>query len=366
MDARFPGHIAYFISGHGYGHAVRSAQLINALSEVRFSIFSTIPRSYFERELTGPFDYYCIELDSGCAQTNAFEIDIDRTFEQYAAIEDQRDKKIAQCCDLLRSKRVEFVIGDIAPLAFAIANQLRLPSLAISNFTWVEIYQEYVSREPRFKQLILSIKEDYANASCYARLKPGLDQHPFERVEDVPLLCRNKAKSRQWLFETLNLDTGKKLCLIYIGQYGLSVTRWQNLSAYRDWQFAGIYPLENASDNYLQIELDGNKVQYSDLVANCDLILAKLGYGTVSESLYWNKPVAYPPREQFAEFQMLEMELSSAGLGLPVSQGQLQNCDLNTLLERVEAAVPGENRSDTAEKNIIKLIRHLYQSTCQR
>ncbi|MFT4712015.1 MAG: hypothetical protein ACJA2O_000784 [Candidatus Azotimanducaceae bacterium] len=363
MDARFPGHVAYFISGHGYGHAVRSAQLINALTEVRFSIFSTIPREYFERELTCYFDYYCIELDSGCAQTDAFEIDIDRTFEQYAAIENQRDKKIAQCRDILCSKGVEFVIGDIVPLAFTIANQLGLPSLAISNFTWVEIYQEYVSKEPRFKQLILSIKEDYANASCYARLNPGLDQHPFERVEDVPLLCRNKAKSRQWLFEELNLDAGKKLCLIYIGQYGLSVTRWQNLCTYRGWQFVGIYPLENASDNYLHIELDGNNVKYSDLVANCDLILAKLGYGTVSESLYWNKSIAYPPREQFAEFQMLEMELSSSGLGVPISLGQLQSCDLDALLKQVETAIPRGNRSESAEENIIELIRHLYQST---
>lgn len=360
MPNPLPKHIAYFISGHGYGHAVRSVQLINALPDTIFSIFTTIEKNYFEREINQAFDYSHYELDCGCVQTDALEVNIQGTYESYALIEAQRETTISECKQLLLAKNIEFVISDISAIALTIAHQLNLPSLAISNFTWAEIYAEYIPIEPRFQQLLNSIRQDYSNANCFARLKPGLEQHPFHVHEDVGLLCRNKARDRAWLYEQLGLDQSKKLCLVYIGQYGLSETNWQNFSTYSDWQFVGIYPLNKAPENYLQINLEESLIKYTDLVANCDLILAKLGYGSVAESLYWKKPVAYPPRKLFCEFNTLENELNKVGTGFPLSLEQLQNCELGSVLAWAININLKAFEYASAETSIINLISQLH------
>jgi len=357
-----PERIGYFISGHGFGHAVRSVQLINALSGVYVTVFTTIEKDYFEHEISAPFDYQYCELDCGCIQSNALETDIQATYQRYSAIENQREIKIANCKKQLISKNIEFVISDIAPLAFTIAKQLGLPSLAISNFTWVEIYEEYISAEPNFKPLIASIRQDYSNANDYARLYPGLEQHPFSQHKDMDLLCRHKAKNKDWLLHKLDIEASKKLCLIYIGQYGLHHTNWQNLSDYKDWVFIGIYPLADAPDNYIQITINDTSVQYSDLVANCDLVLAKLGYGIVSECLYWKKPVIYPPREHFIEHKMLEKAVKKTKIGQSLTLKQLRNCDLDKALNWVANIDLQQVNYDTAQNSIIKLIQHIYQT----
>ena len=361
MPADFPKQIAYFISGHGYGHAVRSAQLINALPETEICIFTTIEKSYFTREIQRPFRYFYCELDCGCIQLNAFKVDIQATYERYACIENQRQEKIAEYCQLLEENHTDFIISDIAPMAFTIARQLNLPSLAISNFTWAEIYEEYISIEPRFRHLLQSIREDYSHADCYAKLQPALDSHLFRRHVDVGLLCRRKARNRNWLFSELGLEQHKKLCLIYIGQYGLNETNWQNLSKYTDWCFIGIYHLTNAPENYLHINLEDSPIAYADLVANCDLVLAKLGYGTISESLYWKKPVAYPPRQLFVEFKSLENSVLQTGYGFPLSMEQLQNCELDSILNQISGINASPFNYQVAEPSIITLIKELQE-----
>jgi len=357
-----PERIAYFISGHGYGHAVRSVQLINALSGVNVTLFTTIEKKYFEHEINTPFDYQYCELDCGCIQSDALEIDIQATYQRYSAIQNQRDIKIADCKKQLISKNIEFIISDIVPIAFTIAKQLGLPSLAISNFTWVEIYDEYISTEPNFKPLIASIRQDYSNADFYARLYPGLEQHPFSQYKDMDLLCRHNAKNKDWLFHQLGIEPSKKLCLIYIGQYGLHHSNWQKLSEYKDWVFIGIYPLTDAPNNYHQINLNDSPIQYSDLVANCDLILAKLGYGIVAECLYWKKPVIYPPRKLFSEYKTLEKAVIKTKIGYSLSLRQLQNCDLDKALNWAANIDLQQVNYDTAQSSIIKLIRHIYQA----
>lgn len=356
MTNSLPEHIAYFITGHGYGHAVRSVQLINALPEVSFTVFSTIEKKYFEREIKTPFDFQYCELDCGCIQTDALETDIQATYQCYSSIENQRQKLIADCKNKLILKNIDFVISDIVPLAFTIARQLNLPSLAISNFTWVEIYDEYVSIEPKFKELIASIRQDYSNASGYARLYPWLEQHPFDQYKDMGLLCRHTARSKNWLFNELGIELSKKLCLIYIGKYGLENTNWQKLSDFKDWVFVGIYPLEDAPSNYREINLNDQSIQYSDLIANCDLILGKLGYGIVSECLYWKKPVAYPPRHQFCEYEALEKAVIDANIGYSLSLKQLQDCDLDVVLKWAATINLKQINYDSALSSIIKLI----------
>lgn len=334
---------------------------MNALTQCRISIYTSIEQTFFERELDVPYDYYRSELDCGCEQTSALEIDINKTYQRIAAIEEERDRNIIKYCQLLEASGVDCVISDIAALPLTIAKKNNIPSLAISNFTWAEIYTDYVTEEPRFADILSLMESDYKNASAYIRLYPGMNKHPFLNIKDVSLLCRHTAIEKSLFFEQLNLDTSKKTGLIYIGQYGLHGSHWQHLANYEDWQFVGIYPLPGNPSNYSHIQIENRSVQYSDLVAHSDLVIAKLGYGVVSECLYWHKPIAYPPRKQFSEFDTLEAAIKMHGLDIALTTTQLQLC----MLDDVLCSHIDKNTNatfNTSEHEIVGIIAEVYQS----
>ena len=74
-------HIAYYITGHGYGHAIRSSTIANALSPtVRLTFKTSMPVSFFQEELHRPFNY------CGCLQTDGVSVDIPATLSAYRTI----------------------------------------------------------------------------------------------------------------------------------------------------------------------------------------------------------------------------------------------------------------------------------------
>jgi hypothetical protein len=64
--------IAYFISSHGFGHAARSAAVMQAIAEydpsIQFEIFTAVPAWFFQDSLSTPFNYHHLLTDFGLAQ----------------------------------------------------------------------------------------------------------------------------------------------------------------------------------------------------------------------------------------------------------------------------------------------------------
>ncbi|MEO1370779.1 MAG: hypothetical protein AAFX50_26650, partial [Acidobacteriota bacterium] len=77
--------LAYIVSSHGFGHAARSAAVIDALNarrpEVRVEIVTTTPRWFFEQSLAAPFGYREVTTDLGLVQASSLDEDLDATAE---------------------------------------------------------------------------------------------------------------------------------------------------------------------------------------------------------------------------------------------------------------------------------------------
>lgn len=72
--------IAYFISPHGFGHAARSCAIINEmvqlLPDVKFNIFTTVPKWFFEQSLSQSFSYNECAVDIGLVQKTPLHSDL--------------------------------------------------------------------------------------------------------------------------------------------------------------------------------------------------------------------------------------------------------------------------------------------------
>ena len=128
--------IAFFLSGHGFGHAVRNSALIEALpASVEVEIYTSVPERFFREEVRRPFRVIPCEIDCGCLQTDTVEVDVPATLARYLEIEAGREAAIAVYGSMLRAGGADLVIGDTPPLAFPIAKAAGIPAWCVCNFT---------------------------------------------------------------------------------------------------------------------------------------------------------------------------------------------------------------------------------------
>ncbi|MBK8959373.1 MAG: hypothetical protein IPM80_13290 [Proteobacteria bacterium] len=364
----FPARIAYFITGHGHGHAARSARLINQFpAGTTVTLFTTIEPAFFARTLTAPFGIERCEIDCGCVQRDAADIDVAATLARYSEINEQRAALLEHYAARLRALAIDVVIADIPPLAFAIARAAGVPAVGISNFTWAEIYADYLDQAPWFAAHLDSIRADYARADVYLRLYPHIDEQPCARVRDVGLLLgTDPVRARHEVAQVLNLDASRPWCLVYFGASGLRACQWSALDTYPQWSFIGLYALPGAGSNYRQISLSP-QISHGDVVAGASAVLGKLGYGLVSECLALGKPVVFPHRHQFREFPALRDSLLARDLGFEITSADLGAGRLDAALQwcstREQAVMAPAERGDNA---ILHTIAEVWRNAAAR
>lgn len=332
--------IAFFLTGHGFGHGVRNCAVIEALPpETGVDLFTSLPEGFFHEELRRPFRHIPCEIDCGCLQTSTVEVDIEATLARYSELESpsRRAEAVGRYAPMLRSLGADLVIGDIPPLAFPIARAAGVPSWALYNFTWLDIYRPYVESRPRYRDMLRRMEADYALAGRRLRLSPGMEGGmPGGPVEEAGMLCRPGRDRRAEFAGLFGADPGRKWALIYVGSYGLDGVEWKNLARYPDWEFMGLYPLAGAPSNYRVIRKDPS-FRYADLTASCDLVLGKLGYGLVAECLSQAKPVIFLARRDFDEFPLLKRLVEEKGLGREISLEAFRKVDIGEALGELTA-----------------------------
>ena len=78
-----PRPLVYYISGHGFGHASRSIELVNALlalaPQLPIHIRTGAPRWLFDLTVRGPFEFTALVTDPGVVQHDSLSLDAAET-----------------------------------------------------------------------------------------------------------------------------------------------------------------------------------------------------------------------------------------------------------------------------------------------
>ncbi|MGE5851115.1 MAG: glycosyl transferase, partial [Candidatus Methylomirabilota bacterium] len=133
-------HVAFYITGHGFGHAKRMTVVASVLAEqvpdLRLTIISTVPEWLLRLNLAAPFQLRVRALDVGVIQWDSIRLDPAATLSAYALLLHQQPAAVQEEIEILRRDRVGLVVADIPPAAFLVARRAGLPGIGISNFTW--------------------------------------------------------------------------------------------------------------------------------------------------------------------------------------------------------------------------------------
>jgi len=332
--------VVFYVSGHGFGHATRQVTIINRLKwrlpEARIIIRSNAPRWLFDNNLKCEFEFQQVTTDVGVVQKDSLHLDKKETLRQAADFFSNVEELIEREVEVLRRMRVDLIVGDISPLAFEVASRLKVPGIAISNFSWDWIYAPYVEEYPEYATVIEVIRAGYGRADFLLRLPFHGDTTAFKKVWDIPLVGRESTASREDIQRRYNLPSGKKYILLSFGTYGLKEFDFENVKNFGDYFFVATFMLKTSFDNLLC--LPGHDLIHEDLVAASDAVITKPGYGIVAECLINRTPILYTSRGDFTEYEELVKGLKRYANSLFIPNGDFLSGRwgdyLETLLQR--------------------------------
>src|SRR5205814_2786805 len=104
------------------------------------------------------------------------------------------ERRIADEAAHILEERVDIVLGDVPPLAFAAAHRAGVPSVAIANFTWDWIYEAYPEFESLAPGVLGVIKDAYALAHRALRLPLRGGFETIRAVADIPFIARKSIR----------------------------------------------------------------------------------------------------------------------------------------------------------------------------
>lgn len=296
--------ICYYITGHGYGHAVRASQVISHLPpDIRVIVRGSTPEDLFDSEIRREFEYMPAEFDCGCLQKDSISVLRRETLTRYRQIQERNHAALGAEIDFLDREKVDIVVSDIPPFPLYAAQRAGRPSFAVTNFTWHDIYAEY--RETAADDELLSqILSEYrcATAALITPLATPNIKSEFGRSIDVPLIARRGKASPEDLRRRLGAPENTPVALVYFGVWGQHID-WKALEACAPWIFLCWGDPPGRPPNV--VPLDTLDMANADVAASVDAVLAKPGYGTVSQCIADSVPLVYIHRSDFSEYDAL-------------------------------------------------------------
>ena len=312
--------LCYYITGHGFGHAIRTTQILRALpADLPLLLKTTAPERVFREELPGrEFEYVHAEYDCGCLQSDSVHVLRRETLTRYAEIARRNGSHLADELAFLKERGVRCVASDIASFPLEAARVAGIPAVAVANFTWHDIYSEY-AETPEDAALLAQMAAEYADATlaCLTPLAVPTVGAVFPHSQRVPLVARQGQDIREAITDTLGIPGGKRLALLYLGGWGMDID-FAALERWTDWVFLTDAPLPVSVANARAF--NPQILRYADVAASVDCVVSKAGYGTLTECIANSVPLIYLPRQGFVEHEGLVLGMIWWGGGIEISE----------------------------------------------
>lgn len=322
--------VCFYISGHGFGHAARTMQVVKSLAEmapeVSIHIKTSTPRWFIESNLSPQhFTYHFQENDIGVVQTDSLHLMPEKTFQAYDTFFNLRQGLIRQETEWVVRSGIGLIVSDIPPIAFEISHNAQIPGVGITNFSWDWIYEAFLEEFPQYDYLVREIRGTYGLCDLLYRLPFHGDLSAFPHIRDVPLIARTSTRSRSEIRQVLDLPLDMKLVLCSFGGIGV-----ENPISFSSASFGLIFTTEKvkpAPDTWVisQQKMKEESISYADIVSASDAILTKLGYGIVSEAIANQIPLIYADVTAFREQLIFRARVPDWVPALPVTCDSIFN-----------------------------------------
>ncbi|HVI52230.1 MAG TPA: hypothetical protein VM661_13530 [Candidatus Sulfotelmatobacter sp.] len=335
MSARCP-RLLVSLTPHGYGHAAMTAPLVEALRrarpDLRLTLQTSIARDWLEGRYSQPFELITDTPDFGMAMDSAVAVLPEASHRRYLALHDRLEAVVDAEAERMRALAFDLVLSNVSYVALLAARRAGIPALAMSCLNWHIIYGAYCRHLPGAEAVLEQMHEGYAGAQAFLRPAPSIPMPDLANARPIGPLARRGTPMRSRLRQEMGAGEGERIGLIAFGgmDMPLDFSRWPRLPGWK-WLISG-----DSQGHPDMVVREDVSMGFTDLLASCDLIIGKPGYGTFSEAGVNGVPMLYLPRPDWPEAPHLCAWLETHGRAAPVGLSELfDKASLNNQLQKL-------------------------------
>ncbi len=332
-------HLWLALSAHGYGHAAQAAPILAALPErhpgLRVTVETALPRALLERRfLPFAFDHVAAPADVGMRMHDALRVDAVASCAAYRDFHADWEGRVASAAQRLAAVGPDLVLADVPYLPLAGAARAGIPAVAVCSLHWGAIHAAYCPDDPA-QRITSEILAAYRAAARFYRPAPAMPMPELDNVVEIGPIAQLGQRRRAELHAALGLEAGDRLVLVSLGGVPtrLPLADWPRLP--------GVHWLVQSNWKIIRNDmhpLEPLGLPYIDLLASCDALLAKPGYGLFAEAACHGVPVLALPRDDWPESAALLAWLKGRGRCVEVDAGRLAQGALGEPLEALWSA----------------------------
>jgi hypothetical protein len=322
-------HLVVSISGHGFGHVAQTAPVLDTLlqlmPELRLTIRSSVPIAHLRNRISAPFEHMQSEGDIGLLMTSALDISVADSRRAYQQFHANWDERVANEAALLRELKADFVFSNVGYLPLAGAQRAGIANAALCSLNWYDIYRHYCGND----EVATHIHSSYAHADAFLRTTPSMAMESLENLTTVTPIADIGRNRREELAHRFGISPQEKLVLVSMGGIAtrLPIEDWPHSPGTRF-----LVPESWQVQHPDVIPFNAQMMSFNDLLASCDVLLCKPGYGSFVEAACSGIPVLYVHRGDWPESPALIAWLQQHGVGMEISREQLEQGNLSDSL----------------------------------
>ena len=336
--------IAYYITAHGYGHGTRSCDVLRALHRLApdqpVIVTTDLPRDFLNSRLAGcdNLTFRQGAFDVGLVQKDSIQIDLFQTLEKLETLYAKDEVLSAEERRFFKAEEVALVVADIPAIPLLSAQRARIPNVAIGNFSWDWIYEAYAKADFHWEFFVEKFRTVYEQTDLLLRLPFAPPMEVFPNRKDIPLLASPGTPQREKIVDISlsDISTKKPWVLLSFTSLDLNVQALENIRAHTDYEFFCVQPM--AFPESCIHSIDRHQICFADILASCDIIISKPGFGLVSECIVNQKPLIYSDRGDFAEYPYLVEGIEKYLKNAHLPSAQLYAGDFFQALEKIKSA----------------------------
>ncbi|WP_407897436.1 hypothetical protein [Ferrigenium sp. UT5] len=325
-------HLVVSISGHGFGHLAQTAPVLNRLHQLlprmRLTVRSGLPLAHLRSRIHVPFAHLGSEGDLGMAMSSALDVLAAESRAAFARFHAGWERRVADEARLLRELGADMVFANVGYLPLAAAQHAGIANAALCSLNWFDIYRHYCGDDDIAARMFAS----YAQADAFLRATPGMAMATLPNLVPVAPVADSGANRRDELDRHLGLSREERLVLVSLGGIAsrLPLEGWPRIDGV-SWLVQESWQVRHPD----AIVLESLPLPFSDLLASCDALLCKPGYGSFVEAACSAVPVVYVNRADWPESPALIAWLQQHGTCREVSRTMLERGDLAGALHAV-------------------------------
>jgi UDP:flavonoid glycosyltransferase YjiC (YdhE family) len=326
---RYVPHLLVYISGHGFGHVAQTAPVLNRLRqllpELRLTICSTAPATHLQSRIPGEFTHIPRAVDFGMVMASALDVLAQESLHAYCEFHRDWDARVAREAEHIAALKPDAVLSNVAYLPLAAARQAGVSCAAMCSLNWADILAHYCGDMSGAAEILAQMREAYARADVFLRVTPGMLMADLPNLRPIDPIARLGTKHRAGIDHLLGLKNSEKLVLISMGGIAtrLPMESWPEIENVR-WLVQADWEVSRADVS----TLESLSMDFTDVLASCDALLCKPGYGSFAEAACNGVPVLYVSRHDWPEEACLVEWLAQHGRCVEVGRKQLEEGDL--------------------------------------